>query len=318
MVSACKIVLRRAKLKLPLSSVYALSTFLSLLLGDDVQLGSSLPRLLHLVQEEANAAFMGDAATDVQVVVGKHPSLDIPSMLTCGHVAALYLLWLANTGDQAARIGGVQRESKGSGAVWLQEKDRILALLEQEDQQCQWMRATEEIHAALARNNAIDLRKVLLRDNFSTWQRGILRRIVDRTRREVWNTLIKSYLLAPLDGRLLEESSQQPSDDWIERMLFIDLATMPSTLSTAAGKLKSSAIPDSWDDSVEEITASLKSTTLQQDASTLRLRAHRLASCFEAFQLPHSTSTELPYSGPLSKWIGRRVLQGGKTNIKLR
>lgn len=300
-----------------LSVVYALSTFLSLLVGDDIQLSSSLSRLLEMVYN-GTTELVGDAATDIQVVVGSYSTSDLSSMLNPGHVAALYLLWLTNSSSQAARIGGVQRESKGPGAVWLQERDRISAFLRVEDQHCQWKRATEEVHAALARNNAVGLREILLKNDLSVWQRAIMRRTIDRVRKEVWNTLITSYLYAPLDSRLFEESEQPLGDDWIERMLFVDLAIMPSPSLPAAGQPESEEVPESWDDSVDGITASLQSTSLQQDASTIQLRASRLASCFEVFQLPPSTLTETPYNGPLRKWIGRRVFQGGKTNFKLR
>jgi hypothetical protein len=293
------------------TSVYALSTFLSLLTGDDIQLSSSLPRLLDLVLNVTSPTSV-DVAQDIQLIVGlQASSQDITILLKPQHVASLYLLWLIESGGQASRIGGAQKASKGPGGAWLQERIRIAALLDGEGP---WRNIAEDIHRAVVRGNAFQLRKILIQKDLSVWQRALIRRCVERVREENWTILTVAYLHAPLDGHLIDEGKN--GDDWLERVLFIDQEVMPPPKARPAASQIST--PEEWDDSIDELAANLERTTLKQDASTIYLRASRIATVFEAFALPSSPSTESPSAGPLEKWMGRKVLQAGGPALKLR
>jgi hypothetical protein len=249
------------------------------------------------------------------VLLGCQSPQDTLSLLEPGHLAALYLLWLIESGGQASRIGGVQKASKGPGGAWLQERNRVLqALHEESQQQCRWIKVIEDIHGALSRGNIFRLRSILIKKELSVWQDALARRSVQRIRGEAWTTLTKAYMHAPLDGLLIDEGST--GSDWLERVLFIDLQVMPPPPSSHG--VSKSSTPDAWDDSIDELTANLKGATLQQDAEMIHLRATRLATVFEAFQLPHSASSEATYTGPLNKWMGRKVLQAAAPTIKLR
>jgi hypothetical protein len=296
--------------------VYTLSTLLSLLIGDDIQLASSLPRLIDLLG-------MATTNTDVAAVIDIQHLCDVPSskvdntLSSKAHLASLYLLWLSVLGGQVARIGGgEQRESRRAGGAWFQEKDRVIQCLEKEEQGSRHIKLADDLYSVVAQDNVIELRRILVEERCTAWQRAIVRRSVERLRGLTWTRLTKAYLHVPIDGFLIGQDST--GDDWLERMLFIDVQAMPPAFATIKGEQERVETPDSWDDtSVDQITTALQSTSLRHDNAILQLRSSRLAAIFDFFFLPASP-LDPPIDGPLGKWAGRRVMQGGISHIKLR
>lgn len=284
-------------------AVYALSTLLSILIGDDIQLSSSLPRLVNLMATAVPCDTSGPAEGDVLALLGSGSSSRMPPVLDQAHIVSLYLLWLSVTGGEVTRIGGGQRETRRPGGAWLQERTRVLANLSEEEQGSHWIKAVDDLHAAVARDNVVRLRALLLSDRCSIWQRAIVRRAVDRMRKLVWTTLCRAYLHAPLDYALVGEGGEGTgADDWLERMLFID----------------THLVPPASVDALDQVTAAFSSTTLQDGNKPLNpIRAARLAAVLKAYGLSESAS-DTGWPGPLSEWSGRRVVQGGTTALKLR
>jgi hypothetical protein len=280
-------------------------------IGDDIQLGSSLPRLVGLFEHAASEKCEA-AELDLQVLLGVNHSAQ--TAFDRIHVISLYLLWLSILGGQVARIGGVEREVRKPGGEWLQEREKFMQNSTMEERESKWMVLTNEVHDAIVDDNAIRYRLIITAGHCSTWHRAFLRRGVERMRELVWTTLTKAYMHAPLDASLVGD--EKGGDDWLERMLFIDVQSMP-LLSRHRNHPSNATVPDSWDDSVDHITTSLQSTTLQSQDEDLQIRASRLASMFEAFHLIESVKDDVP-GNPLSRWSGRQVLQGGKPHLKLR
>ena len=286
--------------------MYALSTLLSILTGDDIQLSSSLPRLVDLMATAVPCDTSGPAEGDILALLGSGSPSSMPPVLDRAHIVSLYLLWLSVTGGEVTRIGGGQRETRRPGGAWLQARTRVLANLSEEEQGSHWIKAVDDLHAAVARDNVVRLRALLLADHCSIWQRAIVRRAVDRMRKVVWTTLCRAYLHAPLDYALVGEGGEggegTGADDWLERMLFIDTHLVPPAAV----------------DALDQATAALASTTLHDGHKPLNpTRAARLAAVLRAYGLSESTS-DTGWPGPLSEWSGRRVVQGGTTALKLR
>ncbi|UZJ51404.1 hypothetical protein CBS101457_000724 [Exobasidium rhododendri] len=289
--------------------VYALSTALSMLIGDDVQLSSSLPRLMGLFAKAPENACEA-TKLDLQVLLGTTSSDQVE--FDQAHSASIYLLWLSVSGGHVARIGGAEKEARRSGGVWLQERERIMRQLSMEEQDSRWIKVADEIHGALVDNNAIRFRMQLIEGRCSIWQRAIVRRGVEMMREVVWSTLTKAYMHVPLDTQLV--GGKSGGDDWLERMLFVDLRSMPPP---PPKEMPARDIPDSWDDSVDQLTSALNSSSLQDQSTLIHVRASRLASIFEHFRLSESIKVTTA-NDPLSRWSGRQVLQGGGPQLKLR
>ena len=112
--------------------------------------------------------------------------------------------------------------------------------------------------------------------------------------------------------------------EWVEHMLLIDIDVMPLDKEErtqcgegekATNSQQRSVTPDAWDDSVEDITNGIQSTSLSNSSALTVIRLQRLAMVFEIFGLPPSNDTE---QDGLSRWRERIVMQAGAPVIKIR
>lgn len=297
--------------------VYALSTFISVLIAEDIQLSSSLPKLFDLLASQAECKEPVYAVQrDLELLLGGSASTHID--LRCGSIAALYLLWLSVTGGHVARVGGTRNYHSMASGQWLQHKDFVMTALDEDERSCASIMTTEALQGALSRHDVIAFREILLKTELDIWQQAMIRRSIDRLRDETWNTLTKSYMQVPIDGRLLGEGEK--GDNWLERMLLIDTEVM-SIPAKAAEQRKhpsnSTAIPDTWDDSVDQLADALKTTAIE-DVQVLAIRARRLATVFERYSLSINASPSIANGSPLDKWKSRKVMQAGLPHLKLR
>ena len=164
--------------------VYILSSLLSLLVGDNIQLSSSLPRAVDLSDligsETGEAAFGVEASKDVQLILyGKQDKMS--SILDRDTIRSLYLLWLSISGGQAERLGGQHKQHRaGSTLAFHEHKQKLTSPFGES------VKLVERVNAALARNNILVLRRILIELRQSSenhkgkiWQFALLSRTVN-------------------------------------------------------------------------------------------------------------------------------------------
>lgn len=285
-------------------TVYKLSVMLSLLAGDAVQLSASLGRFVELCATVDVGIDNARSEEEIRsLVVWPVPTLDWPS------AASLLLIWISITAGHIDRIGGHQSTSRSNGSLaWYQQKQQLCASrLAHTLKARKEMSLAEQAHIAIARNNILMLRCVLLNSERYLWHRILLCRIVEQKRSLVWDTMRKAYVHLAIDRVLL--SDKNPDDesavenetlreDWLEKMLLVDVELLPPSPSEMARTSPSIASP--------HVKATLEGLNA--------VRAHRLEALFDAFKLPQTSGQ----AHGLSRWHDRLGRQAGKTVIKVR
>lgn len=316
--------------------VYILSSLLSLLVGDNIQLSSSLPRMVDLCDliesVEDDTALGLNASKDIHSILYRDQD-KVSSGMNKDALRSLYLLWLSISGGQAERLGGQHKQHRaGSTLAFHKHKQKLSAPLGDS------VKLIEQINAALARDHILVLRRVLIElqqksehHQERVWQFALLSRTVNELRTRIWNTFKKAYMHLAIDPALFESQASWPhaaalagNGEWAERMLLIDLDVMPLNKeerekcgdeSKATDPQQRSATPDAWDESVDNITNALQSSSLSNSSALTSIRTQRLAKIFDAFALPTSNDTE---QEGLSRWRDRIVMQAGAPVIKIR
>ncbi|PWN36117.1 uncharacterized protein FA14DRAFT_51966 [Meira miltonrushii] len=317
--------------------VYILSSLLSLLVGDNIQLSSSLPRTVDLCESvgsvEEGTAFGLEASKDINSILYGNKDKMPSSSLDKDALRSLYLLWLSISGGQVERLGGQQRQHlAGSTLAFYEHKQKLRAPFGES------VKLIERVSAALARDNILVLRRVLIELQHDSehhqkriWQFALLSRTVNEMRTRVWNTFKKAYMHLAIDPALVGSQASWPhaaalagNGEWVERMLLIDLDVMPLSKEEreqcgdkerATNPQQRSATPDMWDDSVDDLTNAMQSSSLSNPSVLSTVRTQRLAKVFEVFGLPTSNDTE---QEGLSRWKDRITTQAGAPVVKLR
>lgn len=315
--------------------VYLLSSLLSLLIGDNIQLSSSLPRTVDLCElmhsSEVETELGCNALKDVNLILYGDQRKS-SSGLNIDAIRSLYLLWLSISGGRAERLGGQHQQLRAGSTLTYHEHKQQL-----NEPMGQSVKLIERINTALGRNDLYALRRILieLQNDLEShqerlWQLALLSRTVNAFRKRVWHTLTKAYMHLAIDPALIGSQASWPqaaalvgNGEWVERMLLIDVDVMPVSkeekekyeLARGTNVQQRPATPETWDDSVGDLTNDLQNSSLSDSSSLTTIRMHRLARAFEAFGLPPSNEDE--HEG-LSRWRDRIVLQAGAPVIKIR
>lgn len=312
--------------------VYILSSLLSLLVGDNIQLSSSLPKTVEMCDLVGSSAFGTEAFKDIHsILFGNQSKASIG--LDKDALRSLYLLWLSISGGQAERLGGQHKQHRaGSTLVFHQHKQKLAEPFGKS------VKLIERINAALARDQILTLRRIMieLQQNAEShqeriWQFALLSRTVNQLRTRVWNTFRKAYMHLAIDPALVNSQASWPNaaalagnGEWLERMLLIDIDVMPVSKEEreqcrveerAPTSQQRPATPDEWDESVGDLTNALQSSSLSDSSVLTAIRTQRLVKVFEAFDLPTSNDSE---QDGLSRWRDRIVTQAGAPVIKIR
>lgn len=308
--------------------VYLLSTLLSIIIGDNIQLSSSLPRLVDLYEREGRDSIERGRAPGQQansdihnLLHGSSSSGSADTAVDLDLARSLLLIWLSISGGRAERVGGRKVDRRlGKTLAYHECRHNIKYSVGP------YVQLAGEVNAALAQDNVLALRSLLLATRSQVWLRALLRRTVEGVRVLVWNTLGKAYLHLSVDSALLGSPDLWPSaagpSDWLERMLMIDVEVMPPTADELSRKdaitvsKESQETRDEWDDSVEEIAADLQAASLTGDKLLNSIRADRIAAALHVYGLPEA-APDTDGLG-LERWRGRVVKQAGAPVIKLR
>lgn len=315
--------------------VYILSVLISILVGDNIQLSASLGRLIDFFVDEEHMARDNVLPHEAEQQIARLMSCT-PAKLNKPHAASLHLLWLSLTGGQAERLGGQKSKAPGSAGdslAWHQQLRTLLggaetgALAESKE-----MGVAQRAHYALARNDVVALRAVLLDEDCTLWQRALLVRAVDAKRSAAWTTLRMSYVHLAVDAALLGGTTHSSAaDDWVERMLLIDVELLPPSEAEQREVDHSDAhdaktdVREEWDQSIGDKSERGDDTRLTQQQ---RIRAMRLRNVFVQYELPGALVAPKSATGIapspaqvatfLAPWQGRMVMQAGAPVLKLR
>lgn len=277
-----------------LFKVYALSTLLSLLVSDGIQLSSSLPRLVDLLlSTKPSEGTFSATSSDLRNLFKAGPSDDawLSQAVEPPHLLSLHLVWHSTTGGLVERIGGRSRSKPtlpSKTLAWYDGLCRVQAHITQPPSSgSKSIELATAIHDCLTRRRPLALRLLLLDNSRSgtltLWHRALLVEAVEAMRGHVWYALQRAYKQLPFEAGLLpsvptvQDGSAQ--DDWLERMLLLDTKLFPPTQDELRLHLESSGkSAEKWDDG--------------DDSQDTIIRRHRLATFFSSVDTPSALLTK--------------------------
>jgi hypothetical protein len=279
---------------------------LSILIGDSIQLTASLGRLVRLL--DADTLIVCPELADLLPCEESTFSSDL--------IRSLLLLWISVTGGQTERLGGSDKKQMAGSSPTFWTTLASLPTI-----QGAHVQFVIRAHRALASNDVLRIRAILLESSKHIFHRALLSRVVEQKREKTWNVLIKAYLHAAADASLLgHDEMSWPTrcgpNDWLEQVLLIDVKLVPPP-----DRVNQRGIPDSWDEEVSQLEAGLKRSHIHDPHSLVDVRRKRLADTLAHYRLgenPSSQANEADRYRELARWSGRLSRQNGVPVIKLR